>query len=62
MYSLIWRLLPGPIVVRASLALLLIAAVIASCFLWLFPTVAPYVPFNEQTVGGTAFDDAPSEA
>jgi hypothetical protein len=23
---------------------------VAACFLWLFPVVAPYVPFNQQTV------------
>ncbi len=27
------------------------AAVVAACFEWVFPAVAPYMPFNETTVG-----------
>ncbi len=50
MYGAVWRLLPGPIVLRLPLALLLSLAVVTACFLWLFPAVAPYVPFNQQTV------------
>ncbi len=51
MYGWIWRHLPGPLVVRLLLALVAIVAVVAVCFVWLFPVVAPYVPFNDTTVG-----------
>lgn len=50
MYGALWRLLPGPVAVRSMLALLLLLAAVAVCFVWLFPAVAPYVPFNQQTV------------
>jgi len=50
MYGAVWRLLPGPLAIRLVVALLLLLAVVTACFLWLFPAVAPYVPFNQQTV------------
>ncbi|WP_380164285.1 hypothetical protein [Jannaschia sp. R86511] len=53
MYAALWRLLPGPLAVRVVLALLLLVAAVTACFLWLFPAVAPYVPFNQQTVEET---------
>ena len=49
-YAAIWRALPGPTPVKAFLALLLVAAVVALCFLWLFPMIAPSMPFNDNTV------------
>lgn len=51
MYGWLWGHLPGPVVVRALLAVVLVAAVLAACFLWLFPAIAPYMPFNDTTVG-----------
>ncbi len=39
-YPWIWRRLPGPRAVRALLALVLVAGVLAGCALWLFPAVA----------------------
>lgn len=50
MYSTLWRLLPGPRPVRLVIATVLALAVVAACFLWVFPAAAPYVPFNQQTV------------
>ncbi len=50
MYSWIWRHLPGPVLVRAVIALVLVAAVLAACFLWVFPAVSPLMPFNDTTV------------
>ncbi|WP_340270673.1 hypothetical protein [Aquipuribacter nitratireducens] len=50
MYGALWRALPGPWPVRMLQVLVLALAVVAVCFLWLFPALAPYVPFNEQTV------------
>ncbi len=50
-YGLLWRLLPGPWAVKLVEALLLVVAVVAVLFTWVFPAVAPYLPFNETTVG-----------
>jgi hypothetical protein len=50
-YGWIWRHLPGPVLVRLLTALLLVVAVVAVCYLWVFPEVAPYMPFNDSTVG-----------
>jgi len=50
MYGFIWRHLPGPVLVRALLALVLLVAVVAVLFVWVFPAVAPIMPFNNGTV------------
>lgn len=51
MYAWIWRSLPGPLVVRLVLALVLLGAVVVLLFGWVFPAIAPHLPFNESTVG-----------
>jgi len=51
MYAWLWRHLPGSVVVRVLLVVLLAVAALAACFEWLFPAVAPYMPFNDTTVG-----------
>lgn len=45
MYAAIWRLLPGPVWLRFLLALLLVAGVVLVLFEWVFPMIAPYMPF-----------------
>ena len=50
MYATLWRLLPGPWPVKALQCLILLVGVVAVCFLWLFPAVAPYMPFNDNTI------------
>ena len=47
---MLWRALPGPAVVRAFLALLLLAVVVVVCFEWLFPMVEAWLPWSETTV------------
>ena len=54
MYGALWRVLPGPFALRLLMLLLLALAVVAACFVWVFPTVAPYLPFNETTVEDAA--------
>ncbi|HEX8496911.1 MAG TPA: hypothetical protein VF661_06925 [Actinomycetales bacterium] len=49
-YASLWRLLPGPRPVRALLALVLLLALVAVLFVWVFPAVAPLLPFNDGTV------------
>lgn len=51
MYAWIWRRLPGPLPVRIVCAVALLFAVVAVCYLWVFPAVAPHMPFNQTTVG-----------
>ena len=52
MYGWLWRHLPGPVPVRVVLAVVLAAAVLAACFVWVDPAISPYMPFNDTTVGG----------
>ncbi len=54
LYAAIWRALPGPLVVRILLATVLLLLVVVVCFLWLFPRIAPLMPFNDNTVDPTA--------
>jgi hypothetical protein len=51
MYGWLWRHLPGPTAVRVLLVVLLVVAVFAACFAWLYPAIAPHMPFNDTTVG-----------
>lgn len=53
MYGWLWQHLPGPAAVRVLQLVVLALAVIAACFLWLFPAIAPSLPFNQQTVEET---------
>ncbi|MCS6712069.1 hypothetical protein JSY14_08575 [Brachybacterium sp. EF45031] len=52
MYGWLWRHLPGPALVRVLILLVLAAAAVAVLFQWVFPAIAPYMPFNGNTVGG----------
>lgn len=51
MYAALWRALPGPVLVRVLLLLVLLALVVVVCFEWLFPLVASWLPYDETTVG-----------
>jgi hypothetical protein len=50
-YGLIWRILPGPKAVKVVEAAILVLAVVTVLFTWVFPVVAPYMPFNDNTIG-----------
>ena len=50
MYGAIWRVLPGPAWLKAIEAMVLILAVVAVLFLWVFPAIAPSLPFDQQTI------------
>ena len=50
MYGWLWRILPGPTWLRALLLALVVLAVVAVCFTWVFPAIAPFMPFNDITV------------
>ena len=51
MYGWLWRHLPGPVGVRVATCVVLAAAVLTVCFLWVYPAISPYMPFNSTTVG-----------
>jgi hypothetical protein len=50
-YGWLWRVLPGPRPIKAVQATVLLIAVIAVLFTWVFPAIAPLMPFNDTTVG-----------
>ena len=50
MYASLWRALPGPWPVKVLLSAILAVVVVAVCFLWLFPAVAPLMPFNDNRI------------
>lgn len=52
MYGALWRALPGPWPVKLLFMLVLIAAVLAACVLWLFPWIdATFLAPQDVTVG-----------
>lgn len=54
MYGWLFRMLPGPRWVRVIILLVLLLAVIAVLFTWVFPAIAPYMPFNDGLIGAPA--------
>jgi hypothetical protein len=50
MYAALWRVLPGPTAVKVIEVIVLAAAVVAALFTWVFPAIAPLMPFNSTTV------------
>ncbi len=50
MYGALWRILPGPVWVRILLLLVLIAAVLTACVLWIFPWINTLTAPPEVTV------------
>ena len=50
-YGYLWRLLPGPTALKVVEAIVMVVAVVAVLFVWVFPQIAPYMPFNDTTVG-----------
>ena len=52
LYGFVWRHLPGPLPVKVLLAVVLVLAVVAALFTWVFPALEPYMPGNDITVEG----------
>jgi hypothetical protein len=50
MYAALWRVLPGPVWVRILLLLVLIAAILTACVLFVFPWVDQFVAPTDSTV------------
>lgn len=53
MYAALWRVLPGNRWGKTLSALVLFLVVVAVLFTWVFPAVAPLLPFDQVTVVGT---------
>ncbi len=53
LYGPLWRVLPGPRWAKALQTLALALVVVVVCFLWVFPAIAPHMPFNDNTVDGS---------
>jgi len=49
-YAALWRRLPGNRLAKAAQAALLFLAVTAWLFLWVFPRLTPYLPYEDVTV------------
>ena len=52
MYAALWRRLPGGRLGKSVSALVLFAATVVVLFGWVFPAVAPLLPFEDVTVQG----------
>jgi hypothetical protein len=50
MYGALWRILPGPWWVRALILLIVVAAILAACVLWVFPFIDQYLAPTDSTV------------
>lgn len=50
MYGALWRLLPGPAIVKIILLLILVAGIVYALFEYVFPWLEPYLPLNESTI------------
>ncbi|GAA4510292.1 hypothetical protein [Brevibacterium yomogidense] len=50
MYGLLWRALPGPWIVKLLICLVLIAAAVYVLMEYVFPVIAPHMPFNDATI------------
>jgi hypothetical protein len=53
MYGWLWRVLPGPALLRALLLMVLAAGVVLALFVVVFPAVEPSLPFAHITVDQT---------
>lgn len=51
MYAALWRFVPGRWPVKLALLMLLMLIILAVCFVWVFPAIAPLMPFDDNTVG-----------
>ena len=51
MYGVVVATPVGPVWVRTIIALVLAGAVVVALFGWVFPAIAPHMPFNQLTVG-----------
>lgn len=51
MYAFLWRLLPGPTLLKVAEAVALVALVLYLLMTVVFPWLEPHLPLEEVTVG-----------
>ncbi len=51
MYAWIWQHLPGPVLLRVLLSIVLTLGAIALLFVWVFPWVETQIEFDNSEVG-----------
>ena len=56
MYAALWRVLPGPWWVRTLILLVLFAAIVVACVLWVFPFIDHFVAPTDSTVDAMGVD------
>lgn len=56
MYAALWRVLPGPWWVRTLILLIVFAAIVAACVLWVFPVIDHFVAPTDSTVDARGVD------
>ncbi|WP_156165464.1 hypothetical protein [Demequina rhizosphaerae] len=49
-FPFVWRLLPGPVWLRVALLLVLIAAIVAVLFQWVYPWFSVTFDIQDQNV------------
>jgi len=52
MYAALWRLLPGPVWLKIIELLVVLAAVLAALFFWVYPWVSTIIGVEDSTVTG----------
>lgn len=52
MYGSLWRILPGPVWLRALILLVLAAAILYGLFWYVFPWASQFINPTESTIGG----------
>ena len=62
MYAALWRALPGGRLAKAVECLVLFLLVVAVLFVWVFPAVAPHLPFENVTLDPGSGTSATSAA
>lgn len=50
MYAALWRVLPGGRLAKALQCLVLALLVVAVLFVWVFPALVPYLPWENVTL------------
>ncbi len=50
MYAALWRRLPGGVFWKLVQSFVLALAVVAVCFLWLFPVIADHMPYQDVVI------------
>lgn len=63
MYGALWGILPGPVWVRVLILLVLVAAILVACVVWIFPWVEhTFFMVDSTVVDSTVLEPAVPES